>query len=176
MRQRIEEATEDYFLHRTSQDYSKGTVRNERGVLLRFLTVNGNIYLDSVGERHVIRHFEDARKTREPASLQIDHTVLGQFFDWARKTRRMPGNTDPMMGRRRPKAFLKERTRLHVSQFDALLDAAGRDEPRDRAAVALFIYLLVRDQEMADLLHREVWRAEAAPLPDPQPPLGGGRA
>lgn len=151
MKQLLSDAVDDYMVLRGSQDYSKRTLTNEAGVLRRFLTVNGNVWTTSIAQRHVIRYFEEAGRTRRASTLHMDHTVLGQFFEWMRKSKRMSNDCDPMMGRRRPKVTQRERDRVHVSKFPHLLDIAGTDDPRDRAIVAVFLYTLVRDQECADL-------------------------
>lgn len=151
MRQELSDALDDYMVLRASQDLSKNTLANEKGVLKRFLAVNGNVWVHSLTERHATRYFEDAGKTRSPRSLQLDHTVLNQFFDWARQTKRLPLDMNPMAGRRRPKTRKKERNRIPVSDFPRLLDAAGKRDPRDRAIVAILLYTMVRDQEAADI-------------------------
>lgn len=151
MKALLDDAIKDYMVLRGSQDFSRATLRNENGVLRRFLTVSGNIWMHSITERHVIRHFEDAGKTRAVNTLQLDHTVLAQFFEWARKTRRLPLDRDPLAGRRRPRMTKKERDRIHVSQFDNLLNIAGSTDPRDRAVVAVLLYTLLRESEAADL-------------------------
>lgn len=147
----LSDAIDDFLVLRASQDYSKGTLANERTVLKRFLVTVGNVWVHSIGENQVTRYFEDAGKTRAPQTLQSDHTTLGLFFDWARKTKRMPMGTDPMFGRRRPKRRKKERNRIHVSRFPHLLDTAEAIDPRDRAVVAVLLYTLVRENEASDM-------------------------
>jgi integrase len=156
MRQLLGDGIDDYLAFRKSQDYSKNTLSNERVVLRRFLTVTGNIYIDNVTERHVTRHFEEAGKTRQAAALRMDHTYLGLFFDWARQTRRMKLDMDPMHGRRKPRIMHRERNRIHVSKFPHLLDLAGAEDRRDRAVIAVLLYTLVRDQEAANLRIRDL--------------------
>lgn len=151
MKQQLSDAVDDYLAQRTSNGYSKGTMRNERMVLKRFLSVSGNIWVHSITDRQVTRYFEDAGKTRQASSLKMDHTVLNQFFTWARQTRRLPIGDDPMAGRRRPRATDKERARLHVSEFPRLLAAAEKRDPRDRALIAVLLYTLVRASEAMDL-------------------------
>lgn len=152
----LSDAIDDFLLFRQSQDYSKRTLANLRVTLRGFLTSVGNIYLHNVSERHVTNYFADATTKRVAASLRNDHAALSTFFEWARMTRRMPADHHPMAGRRRPKSVEKERNRLHVSRFGALLDAAGDDDPRNRAMVAILLYLLLRDREMADLRIKDV--------------------
>lgn len=151
MRQLLDEAVDDYLVLRRSQDFSKRTLLNESGVLKRLLAVNGNIWVHSITEVHATRYFEVASRTRAPRSLQLDHTVLKQFFDWARSTKRLPLDMDPMAGRRRPKSRKRERERVPVTRFPALLDVAEERDPRDRAMIAVLLYTLIRDQECADL-------------------------
>lgn len=151
MRSQLNDAITDYLVLRGSQDFSKRTLANERGVLTRLLAVTGNIWVHQMNERHATRYFEDAGKTRSSRSLQLDHTVLRQFFDWARHTKRLPLNVDPMAGRRRPKTRSRERERVPVTQFPLLLDTAEQHDPRNRAIIAILLYTLIRDQEAADL-------------------------
>lgn len=155
-KQLLSDALDDYLALRSSQDLSRNTLANEKGVLKRLLTTSGNIWVHSMSERHVTRYFEQASKTRTPNTLQLDHTVLHQFFDWARKTKRLPLDMDPMAGRRRPRGRKRERDRVPVTQFERLLDAAGERDPRDRAAVAVLLYTLCRDNEAVSLRRRDV--------------------
>lgn len=151
MKQLLSDAIDDYAALRSSQDYSKRTLRNENGVLRRFLSINGNIGVWHITERHAIRYLEEASKTRQANTLQMDHSTLNRFFEWARRTHRMPMDRDPMALMRRPRMTKRERNRLGVGQFAHLLDTAGGDDPRNRAVVAVLLYLLIRDQEAADL-------------------------
>ena len=156
MKQELSPSIEAYMRHRRSQNYSKGTLKVDTQVLTKFLAVVGNIYCHQITDRHVQRHFEEVSKTRGPASLKNDHGVLVRFFKWARHTGRMPADSDPMFGRRQPKAIKRERNRLHVSRFPELLAAAEERDPRDRALCALLLYTLGRDSEVTDLRIRDL--------------------
>lgn len=153
---RLSDAIEDYERWRRSTGISKSTIRGHRSVLLRFLSVTGNLYLGSLTELHVTRHFEEASRTRAPQSLGNDHVALRLFFDWCRHSGRMPRDLDPMYGRRPPKQVHRERERVHVSKFPALLDAAQDRFDRDRLAVAVLLYTLCREQEAANIRLRDV--------------------
>lgn len=155
MKQELSPAIEDYLRFRRSQEYSKSTMKADMQVLKRFLATNGNIWVHSINERHVERHMEGARLTRQATSLKNDHGVLVRFFKWARHTGRMPVETDPMFGRRQPKAIKRERNRIPVHDFPRLLDAAEKRDPRDRALIAVLLYTLMRDGEITDLRVRD---------------------
>jgi integrase len=156
MKDLLSDSIDHYMRHRTSQNYSKGTLKVDRQVLTKFLAVSGNIYCHQITHRHIERHFEEVSKTRQPTSLKNDHGVLIRFFKWARHTGRMPVESDPMFGRRQPKAVKRERNRLHVSRFTELLEAAEARDPRDRALCALLLYTLGRDSEVTDLRIRDL--------------------
>jgi len=156
MKALLSDAIDDFMVLRSSQDFSKRTLANERTVLKRLLAVNGNVWCHSISDRHVTRYFEEASRTRAATSLQLDHTVLGQLFVWMRHTRRMPLDVNPMAGRRRPKARKKERDRIPVTEFPRLLDVAENRDPRDRAIVAILLYTLIRERECSDIRLRDV--------------------
>lgn len=154
--QQLSDAIDDYDRFRRSMDISPGTLKGQRSTLARLLAVNGNIWMHALNESHVTRFFEVAGKTKQGQSLRNDYTHLSGFFGWARQTGRMARDADPLYGRRRPKRVRRERNRLDVSQFPLLLDTAGERCPRDRALVALLLYTLGRDGEVADLRIRDV--------------------
>ena len=156
MKEELSPAIEAYGRFRASQDYSKSTLRAERQVLKAFLLNTGNVWCHQLTDKQVGRHFEAAAKTRQAATLQNDHGVLVRFFKWCRHTGRMPVDSDPMYGRRQPKAMKKERNRVHVGDFGRMLDAAGERDPRDRALMALLLYTLMRDGEITDLRIRDL--------------------
>lgn len=156
MRALLSDAVDDYLRFRRSQDYSKNTLRVDQSCLKALLANTGNVGMWQITDKTVERHFERLSVTRTPSSLRNDHKVLAKFFEWARKTSRMRADQDPMFGRRKPKEVQRERNRVHVSQFPALLDAAGKREPRDRALVAVLLYTLMRDSEVSDLRIKDV--------------------
>jgi len=156
MREELSPAVEAYLRHRRSQDYSKATLRHEQQVLKRFMLINGNIWCHGITDVQVNRHFEEVSKTRAPSSMRNDHATLQQFFKWCRHTGRMPVDSDPMFGRRQPKAMHRERNRIPVTDFTRLLEVAEEKEPRDRVLVAVLLYTLMRDSEVTSLRIRDV--------------------
>jgi integrase len=152
VKQLLSDAIDDYMGWRKSNGYSKSYLHNETIVLKKLLGTVGNIYVHNLHDGHVTRHFEDSGRTRSPASLRIDHATLNGFFDWSRRTKRAPASFDPMNGRRPPRPMKRERRRIPVAKFGHLLDVGERiGGPRDRAVVAMFLYTLLREQEVASL-------------------------
>lgn len=152
----LSDAIAEYQLHRMSNHIAKTTLRNERTILNKFLAVVGNVWVHAIDDRHVDRFFTELSKTKQPQSQRNDYNTLTNFFKWARRRKYMGKDADPMFGRRRPPESKRERNRVHFSQFPALLDAAGARCERDRAAVAMLLYTLCRDQEIANLQVRDV--------------------
>lgn len=147
----LSDALEEYERYRKSQAYAKATIANHRTTLKRFLAVNGNIWCHAINDVHVTRFFEELSKTKQPHSQRNDHTALNLFFEYLRHKAYMAQDADPMWGRRKPPKLVKEKNRVHVSQFPALLNGAEQRCPRDRAALALLLYTLKRDKELTEL-------------------------
>ena len=151
MKQQLSDAIADYRNFRMSEVKAKNTLRQDRSILLRFLTHTGNIYCENITERHVTEFLAKMAETHSPASLRLDMTVLRTFLKWCARTGRMPKHSDPMAGRKGPKVPHKERKRIHVSKFPALLEAAGKRHPRDRIFIALGLYTLSRVSEITSM-------------------------
>lgn len=152
----LSDALAEYERSRISNHIAKSTIRNNRTTLNKFLAVTGNIWVHSIDDRHVGRFFEELAKTKQAQSMRNDHTALQGFFKWAKHKRYMSEDNDPMWGRRKPPRNHKERNRVHVSKFPALLDAAEERCERDRAGIAMLLYTLARDQEIANVQIRDV--------------------
>jgi len=153
---RLEEAIQDYDYFRLSDGIAANTRKNDQYTLRLFLKHVGDIQLASIKERHMTEYLAERGRTLEASTLKLEMTRLRSFFKWARNTRRMPRDLDPLAGRRGPRPIKRERRRIHVSQFPTLLDMAGERCGRDRMLVALGLYSLLRDQEMLTLRIRDV--------------------
>lgn len=147
----LSDAIDRYYHWRASQGLAKNTLRNDRNSLKAFLANIGNIYCHNLTPQHISRHFELRAATRAPDSLRIDHVVLTHFLGYLRHIRAMPADSDPMYGRRAPKVTHRERTRIHVSRFPALLDLAGESCPRNRALIAVLLYTMLRGEDARSL-------------------------
>lgn len=149
MRQELSPAIEDFAGHRASLGIAKTTLKSERVVLRKFLTITGNILVESVQEVHIDTYFTTAARTRSARSLGVDTTVLRTFFSWAERTKRLGRNGNPMAFRRPPKYAPREWRGITVSKVPALLDSAK--SPRDRILLATACFLMGRSVEFQQL-------------------------
>lgn len=156
MDQTVAAVVADYLAHRRSLDLSASTLKNEQSTFRLFCEVLDGVMAAELNDRHLVRYFDKAGETRAPQSLANDHTRLSAFFEWSRRTGRIPSSCDPMYGRRKPKGIKRERNRVDVSQFGALLDAADARHPRDRAVLACLLYTLARDGELSGARIRDL--------------------
>lgn len=152
---RLTEAIQEFTLYRKSEGISKGTARNDAYIMRKFLTITTDLYVASLDMQHLTRYFATVSETRSPASLHIDHSVLRSFFAWAVRRRYVGRFDNPMEGRKKPAAPHKERNRLAVGRFGALLDAAGERHPRNRMVIALGLFLFIRGSEVVSLKVRD---------------------
>src|SRR4249919_3283230 len=100
---RMAQAIEDFLLFRLSQQKSKSTIRNDRMVLRRLFLMTGDIYVSSLGERHINASLSSAVGSRSAASLGIDHATLSRFCEWAVRNRYLHQLDNPMHGRKAPR-------------------------------------------------------------------------
>lgn len=156
MKTRLSEAIQDYDYFRLSDGRGAGTREGEQITLRRLLEQVGDIQLSSLDERHLTEYLAQRARNCEASTVRLDMSRLNMFFKWARSTKRMPRDHDPLAGRRGPRVVLKERRRVHVSKFPHLLEVANERSPRDRILVALGLFSLLRDQEMLSIRLRDV--------------------
>lgn len=153
---RLSDAIQDYDHYRLSDGIAANTRVNEQGTLKQFLKKVGDLQLASLREHHMTDYFTERGKTVQASTLRLDMSRINVFLKWARNTRRMPRDLDPLAGRRGPRVVKKERRRIHVSKFPHLLEVAESRCARDRMLVALGLYSLLRDQEMLSIRLRDV--------------------
>lgn len=151
------EAVREYNAYRRTTDLAANTLRASEATLRQFVAVVGSdVPLALVGHLETARFFEQGAETRGTQSQRNDFSRLSTFFAYCRARGHMSPDQDPLFGRRRPKRVKRERDRVHVSKFPALLDCAETRDARDRAAVAVLLFTLARDQEVASLRIRDV--------------------
>lgn len=144
----LSDAIDTFIASRASEGISKGTLAQDRGLLRRFLTVTGNIYVRNVTHKHIDDYFAHrvAGGTVQASTLNHELAKLKVFFQYAEARRWLGRTGNPVAVRRRRRVQPKARTRIPVTEFAHLLNCAP--VPRDRIIVALGMYLLVRQSEI----------------------------
>lgn len=139
----------DFLAAREADGYARNTFENNRKDLRIMQRVLGNPKTASISAADLDRVFAVASQTLAPSSVNNIQATLSAFFKWCRIRRRIPHDSDPLAGRRYRKVSKVDRRRVPAAQFPALLDAALN--ARDRMVLALGLYLMLRQSEIADL-------------------------
>ena len=131
--------------------YAKATVKVYESGSRRLLAHVGNIQARNVLPRHVDDYFA-ARQSSGKAgagTLNTELVSLRALFRFATQRRYIPAGADPTVHRRRLREVRRDRVRIPAAEFDRLLDCAT--DPRDRIAVALGLFLFLRQGELQAL-------------------------
>lgn len=148
-------AIDEYIPWRKAQGFAKNTIRNDKSAL-KFIvdTLGPDFPVDQLDDNHVLQVLDKAAETRSASSINMVHASMSGFFKWCRLRRYMPLDHDPILGLRYRKVQKKERKRLGRTEIPVFMDCA-RDE-RDRAALALGMFLFLRSSEVASLRVRDL--------------------
>jgi integrase len=146
---RIEDAADEYLRWRQGQGFAKNTVRNDKSGINLMVGVIGNIEMSDLDYEKCMRVFDRLSETRAASSINALHSGYKAFFRWCRMRRYMGPDQDPLEGVRWRKVARKERTYIPLHEFPELLDCAP--EPRDRALLALGLFLFLRASEAVSL-------------------------
>lgn len=143
--------TSSYLAALESGGYAANTIRTRARVARAFLALTGDKPLSAVTAEDVDLYFANRSAAGlSPATSNLERTALTKMFDWALDRRLLGAELPhPVRHRRRLRVQARPKRRLPASEFGRLLDAA--EHPRDRAVLALGIYLLLRQSEIADL-------------------------
>lgn len=144
-------ARDEFVRSRKSQDYAAGTITNNRRHINKLIATTGDIDCRKITPRHIDQMLAGQSRVNGSGSLGNMQATLSAFFRWCRSRGYMKPDQDPLAERRAPKHEPKPRLIIPPHKFPALLDAAGRTHPRDRAVIALGIYTMARQSEIANL-------------------------
>lgn len=150
---RLEDAMRLYLSERAAS-YAKNTVRNDRSSLTRMLSVLGNVEVADIDRQSMIRVLSDIRRTRNASSTNTIHGAYSAFFRWCRAERLMAPDNDPLLNVRYLAVQDRQRVRVPLHEFPALLDAAP--DPQHRMLTALGLFLFLRASEAVTLRIRDV--------------------
>lgn len=148
----LNEAGNEYLAHLTARRSAAGTVENRRITLAQFREVVGDINLNSITAAHIDRW--RTRHTWQATTMNRKLSELRHFFTWARARGYMSAALDPMNGHRTEKVPTKDRLRIPVTEWGALLDAAPH--PLERVLVACGLYLMARVSELQGIHLRDL--------------------
>lgn len=144
---RLTQAIEQYERHLRARGLADNTVKNGTQVMTRAVTLWGDIQLSSITHAHIDHLFSHYGWKEATQNLYLSR--LNQFFAWARSHRWMAKDWSPTDGWRSVRVPRRDRTRVPLEEFPALLDAAPH--PRDRAVCALGLFTFLRGSEIQSL-------------------------
>lgn len=149
----LSDAIDIYKTDRLAKGIAKTTVRAEQSSLKQFLAAAGNIQTHSISVKTMDR-FWNAHPEWAPSTWNLKKAHMSSFFTWLRLRGYMPKAFDPLEGLRKRRVPKVQRTLVPVSKFEELIEAAPN--PRDRAMVAISLYLFTRISETAAIRWRDV--------------------
>lgn len=145
---KLSTALTEYEAHVRAMGLEPRTVKNRTQPVKRALQVWGNLDLRDIQPIHINHLFEGQDYAPRTRNLYLGH--LRKFFDWARYNEYM-GKKDPTYGWSPAKVIAADRLRIPVARFPELLDAAGEQHARDRAALAVAMFTFMRGSEIQNL-------------------------
>lgn len=154
--QTLQEAWDDYTRHSRSMGIKDSTLTSRKWATKDFLRDYGHKRLTLVNDQHVAAFFLLAAERRSARTMNTTHAILAAFYKYCVGTGRLKPQQNPMFARRAPKFEKRDMVRIPVMQWPQLFTLAEASDPRDRAVIALGLYTLLRDQEMAQLRLRDV--------------------
>lgn len=154
MQAKVEDVVVEWLEWRkSSRRVSVGTHRADVVDSRKLTKIVGGMQCRSVTGEHMQQVLVDNAHLQAGARNRL-LCNLNSFFDYCRLRKYIPRHSDPMAGIRAAKPVQKVRQRIPPHKFPALLDAT--DQPRDRAYIALALYLLLRPGECRTLRIRDV--------------------
>lgn len=148
----LSEAIDQYEGSLKARSMAHNTIRGTMYLLRRALAEWGNVNVNHIQGRHVDRLFAVGGWNERTHNTNLQ--ILKAFFGWCRAQGFMAANQDPAYGWRNRKVPALERARVPVEQFADLLDAA--EHPRDRALIAVGLFLFVRSSEATGITIQDV--------------------
>jgi integrase len=134
----------------------ESTIRSRNAACGRLIKKHGERKLSLVNDQHIAAYFEKESERRGPSSMATTHAILNAFYTFCVQTGRLRPQQNVMLTRRAPRGEKRDMERIPVYRWPQLLACAQESDPRDRVLVAMGLYTLLRDQEMAALRLRDV--------------------
>lgn len=144
----------DLYLTSRRDQYAPASLRAAESTLRLLLADVGNIQIGNIRPHH-LDGFRARRQAKvAPASMNVHAVALRAFFRWCREMGILGQTANPMVTWRTQRVMPREKLYIPAGDFPALLDATTH--PRDRAIVAIGMYLFLRSGEIATLRIQDV--------------------
>jgi integrase len=152
----VREAIAGYEEHARSLSLADSYIRIQMSYLARFAGSCRDIQVKSLTPAHIARFYDSLPKTR--ASHNRALSALRGFVSYLERMRYLKaGSASFLLGDRKTQKFTrKPKYYIPPSQFGPMLDAAGERHPADRMTLALALYTLGRQGEIAGLRLKDV--------------------
>lgn len=144
----LSDAIDRYLADRANKGAAPATVSGEKLSLKHLLTDIGNIQVSSIQPRHM-DVFWARHSDWSPGTFNKTRAHLTGFFKWCQARAILGRFQDPLEGVRKRKSVPRNWLILPQQEWPALLDATT--DPRDRALVAIGLYLFTRISETTAL-------------------------
>lgn len=144
---RFSEAALEYAAHLKARGLEENTVKAKVSALNKGVVVWENPYVSSIGNGFIDRLFRAADWS--PSTQNMYLGFYREFFGWCRHNQYMDLQTEPTFGWRSIRVPKVKRLRVPVDEFYPLMDACYH--PRDRFAIAVGLFNLLRGSEVASL-------------------------
>lgn len=154
----LDEAVDAYQTWRKARGVATSTFKRDAATLNGFIKAAGNVRVSSLTTDHVDDFFV-SRASLSPQTQNLDLSTLRSFFMFLESRGYHPRAMSLLIDYKKLTYAPKSRRRVPIGEFPVLLDSAAR--PRDRALIALGLYLFLRSSEIRLLRIKHVSLAEA---------------
>lgn len=149
----LSDAVDHYKADRKAKGFAKSTIVNEQSILRQLLATIGNIQVSSITTHHMDK-FWHQHQDWEPGTFNKARVYIASFFKWSQIRGYMPRTADPMEGTRLRRVAPRDFVVIPSGEFPSLLE--GARFPRNRALVAIGLYLFTRVSETGNLRWRDL--------------------
>lgn len=150
----LSDAIDQYAADRQAKGIKRSSLRSELVVLRYLLADVGNIHVNYLTPNHMDKFWFKRSGQWGPATFNRAKTQLNTFFKWCQVRGYMPRSTELLEGLRKRKVPVTMRQVIPQSRFEELLGASANE--RDRAVIALGLYLFTRVSETAALQWKNI--------------------
>lgn len=141
----VQQAVAAFQTWRVARGMAKNTWKRDAATLSRFCDVVGTKRARAISTEDVDRFFT-ARSGLSPQTQNLDLSTLRTFFTFLETRAYHPTASALLTDYKKLKYTAPSKRRVPIGEFPVLLDMAER--PRDRAAIALGLYLFLRASEI----------------------------